>query len=75
MYKNLLILTLLIPLAVAGQKHLSNTLQNNHVVSDFEQLSLQQFLDTGDYYFDRQRMDTALIYYNMLITHSRTHNI
>jgi len=75
MYKNLLILILLSPLVVLGQKNISNTLQNNNVVSDFERLSLQQFLDTGDYYFDRNSMDTALIYYNMLITHSKTNNI
>ena len=75
MYKNFLILLFFFPIAVSGQKQPANTFQSNQVISDFERLSLQQFLDTGDYYFDRQSMDTALIYYNMLITHSRTNNI
>jgi len=71
----LLILALFCPAVLVGQNYFSNRAQNNNIVSNFEQFSLQQLLDTGDYYFDKNSMDTALIYYNMLITLSRTGDV
>jgi len=40
---------------------------NNDIISNYKHLSLQQLLDTADYFFEKRSSDTALICYNLLI--------
>jgi AraC-like DNA-binding protein len=41
--------------------------QNGNIISHFKQLSPQQLSDTGNYYYKKRSIDTALICYSLLI--------
>jgi YesN/AraC family two-component response regulator len=44
--------------------------QNKELVSNIKHLSEKELFDTGNYYFEKNSSDTALIYYNLLINTS-----
>lgn len=46
---------------------ISVSAQNNGIISKFKDLSMQQLLDTGDYYYYQSCFDTALICYSLII--------
>jgi len=74
--KSFLITVLLISMTVSGQNPLPNLSQNNIVISNFIQLSPKQLLDTADYYFNKNSIDTAFICYSLIInTPAKDNNI
>jgi tetratricopeptide (TPR) repeat protein len=52
---------------IYGQTRFSNSSQNNDLISEFLKFSVQQLVDTGDYFFLKNSHDTALICYSLLI--------
>jgi len=50
-----------------AQNLFPNSLQNDNFISNLKQLSIQQLLDTGDYYYNGNDFETALTYYNTVI--------
>jgi tetratricopeptide (TPR) repeat protein len=45
--------------------------QNNDIISSLRHLPSQQLLDTGNYYFQKNSFDTALICYSLIINNPR----
>jgi len=45
----------------------ANSPQNNEIITNYENLSPQQLLDSADHYFLKYSNDTALIYYSLSI--------
>jgi len=70
MLKKLLIIISLCPVILFGQPLINNTSQNNDVFESIGRLSPWQLLDTADYYYGKNKYDTALICYNLLINTS-----
>jgi len=50
-----------------SQNLMSNSFQNNNVISNFLHLSPKQLLDTGDYYRENNLFDQALMCYSVII--------
>lgn len=65
--KNTLILMLLCPMALFGQKFENRISEDNDMFSDFIKLTSQQLYDTADYYHKKKSCDTALICYSLII--------
>ena len=61
-----LLLFLLFQLAFFGQVVFPN--QNDDAVLNYTKLSFQQLYDTSKYFFNNNNIDTALIFYNLLIS-------
>ena len=53
---------------VSGQNILSHSSQNKNLITNFSQLSMQQLLDTADYYLYQNNFDIALLCYNLVIS-------
>ena len=53
--------------AAYGQNLQTNSLQNENLLFNFNQLSQQQLYDTANYYFNKYSVDTALICYSLII--------
>jgi AraC-like DNA-binding protein len=68
MIKRLLFIILFCPISLFGQDF---TTKISHIyddiISSYKPLSLQQLVDTADYYFKKKNYETALICYNLLI--------
>jgi YesN/AraC family two-component response regulator len=47
----------------------ANPPQNDDIISNFRQLSLQQLSDSANYYYKKNSADTALYFYNLIINH------
>ncbi|MDR0437343.1 MAG: tetratricopeptide repeat protein [Bacteroidales bacterium] len=56
-----------VTIVVKGQISLSELSENNTIVSNFLQLPKQQLLDTAEYYFRKNSIDTALACYNLIV--------
>jgi len=55
-------------IAVFGQKSLPNSPKNyEDIISSYKQLTMKQLLDTAKYFNDKNSIDTALVYYNLII--------
>jgi len=50
-----------------AQKPMTGTSQNKDILSNFSHLTMQQLLDTGNYFFNENSVDTALLCYSILI--------
>jgi len=64
--RKLLLLQLFL-LYLIGTGHASNTFNNNDIILKYKHLPIQHLLDTGDYYFNRDSFDTALVCYGLII--------
>ena len=59
-----------------AQNAAANTTPNNNLLTNFKSLSVQQLMDTAEYYVNRKCNDTALICYRLIInTPERDNNI
>ncbi len=56
--------------AVYGQGLYPDSLPNNNFIANYKHFSMQQLLDTGNYYYYKNSVDTALIYYGILINNT-----
>jgi AraC-like DNA-binding protein/tetratricopeptide (TPR) repeat protein len=65
---------LLLSAQVYGQNPLSNSSQNSGIISNFKHLAPKQLLDTANYYFKKNGVDTALICYSLIINSNIKNN-
>jgi len=65
--RNILIIVLLCPFVVFGQKEGNKNSRSNDIISSFLQLSTQQLFDTAEYFYNKQNYDTAYISYRLFI--------
>ena len=57
-----------------AQNNVSVSTQNEILFSSFMQLSQQQLLDTANYYYNKNSVDTALVCYSLIINSSIKYN-
>jgi YesN/AraC family two-component response regulator len=67
--KNLISFCFVLLMIVYGysQNSTSHLSESNNLIFNITDLSAQQLFDTGNYYFEKNSNDTALVYYNLLI--------
>jgi len=71
MLKKIIFITvLLISITISGQKISKEAIQNDPIIANFMQLQGQKLYDTAKYFFDKNIVDSALIFYNLFITKS-----
>ena len=68
--KTFLLLLFSFPVLANGQKFHSYSPHEDDFIENYKQLSPQQLFETANYYYRKNNIDTALLYYSLLINTS-----